>query len=138
MRVVKPNNTKGGVVIETILILLGIGLIVHALMVSSENYKFTQTAQHSEGTILSSAYMGLSHNIQYAPPGQESGAVFVQHGPIPHHALGDHVPVLYDPQNMNMAKVEGFATVWFDPIENIIVGLVLIIVAFRVRGRRSI
>ena len=130
------RGIKAGVVIESLIILLGFGLIVKGAMLGAVAYKVEQLAQYADGEVTGTGAYHYGLIIKFDAP--QTGVIFKQDGLFPQHAVGDKVPVFYDPARPQKAYLNEFMGVWFDTFALALVGLILVGWGFRMRANRSL
>jgi hypothetical protein len=130
------TKTRGGAVIEAILIIAGLALMGKALMNGATSFKFTARAEPVDGIIASIMDYGFTAEIQFAA-GPGGGQAFAQHGLFFTQQTGDHVPVIYESAT-GLAAVNRISALYFDSFEYGIPALFFLILGFRLRATRNI
>lgn len=131
------RGRKAGIVIETIIILIGLGLLIKAAMIGTDNYRFVHLAQTTDGVVTGVSNYGFTLSVQITPSADE-GVVFLQNGLFFGHQTGEHVMALYDPANPNHAAMANFTALWFDTAVRALAGLILAVWGFSMRAARSL
>jgi hypothetical protein len=136
MRIVRRLK-KGGIFIETLILLAGFGLIAEAFMTGTATYKLVNAGQIADGTVTGTAEYGFAFDTQFTPEGDNS-IVFEQYDFSPHHQIGEHVPVIYDMADPAHALVNRFGALWFKTMVVGLSGFLIFMLGLRMRAARSL
>jgi hypothetical protein len=129
--------TKAGVLLETLLLLAGLGLLVESFMSGTATYKLLNAGQAVEGLITGVDNYGFSIFVQFTPSEGEP-RVIQQDGFVFEYKMGEQVPVIYDPANPAAAAVNDFGVLWFETICFGLGGFIAFVIGLRLRVGRSI
>ena len=131
------HTTKAGAVIETLLILAGLALLGKAGMVGASTFKFTGSAEHTDGVVSAILDKGFTADVEFTAD-QGAAIVFAQTGPFFSAQIGGRVPVIYDPENPTRAMVDEPSALWFVPFVLSVCGFLILIFGFRMRAVRNL
>jgi hypothetical protein len=131
------RSTKGGILLETLLLLVSFALLAEGFMSGADNLKLSNGGQPTDGVITGVNGSGFGYYVQFNA-GPTDQRVFEQDGPALGKKIGDQVPVVYDPANPANAIVDRFSAVWFKAIILALGGFLVLIIAFRMHSRRSL
>jgi hypothetical protein len=131
------RGVKAGIVIETLIILVGLGFLIKASMIGADTYRLVHKAEPSNGVITGISNYGFTANVQIAL-GADRSVAFAQNGPLFNYQIGEEVPVFYDPVPPYHATMQNFSALWFDTYSRGLIGLILAMFGFRLRALRSI
>lgn len=102
-----------------ICIAVGCGFLVSALWIYLARRKFLATAQAAPGTVVEVRVRGIGRNavsvpvLEFLPHGEEARRVESWMGSgFQGFAVGQAVPVRYDPADPDRAEVDTFAVMW--------------------------
>jgi hypothetical protein len=135
---ISRRSRKAGVVIETILILAGLGLLAKGGMTGTSAFRFSHAAETMEttGTVTGTGNYGFKFYVQFSPAADQT--VGFAQDCLPLYHMGDEVPVIFDPASPYHAAINRIAAIWFDAVAFSLGGFILAGFGFRLRGRRSI
>lgn len=133
---ISRRSMKAGVVVETIIILVGVGLIAKAAMLGMSTYRFIHMASVTDGTVTGVSNYGFTLSVQVNSGA--GGFVFLQNTLPLGTQIGEHVEVYYDPANPQRAMMQKFISLWFDTAWRGLLGLLLAAFGFHLRNERSI
>jgi hypothetical protein len=129
--------TKAGILLETLLLLAGLGLMVESFMSGTETYKLLNAGQTVDGLVTGVDNLGFSIYVQFTPSAGES-RVIQQDGFVFEYKIGEQAPVLYDPANPLTAGVNNFGVLWFKTICFGLLGFAAFVFGLRLRAGRSL
>jgi hypothetical protein len=134
------KSLKAGVFLETVLILVGLGLLSKAVLAGLETYKFVNNAdtQLVEGTVNGTLNHGFTLSVQFIPAASSPTVGFTQDGFVFGRKTGDSVPVLFDPLNPSYARVDTFGALWYKSVLFGVGGFFFLIMGAHLRSERNL
>ncbi len=107
-------NTK--ILIGFLFILIGVGLIITAITIGFTTYKFIHDSTTANGIVVRLNAGGSHPQIEFTlVSGQKIS--YPQGGLIFGYKPGDHLRVLYNPNNpMQTACIDSFGALWFSSL----------------------
>src|SRR5580704_3082218 len=94
--------TRAGIVIETLLFLIALGLAGEGLSIGAATFKLVNAGQSTDGVINDVNRNGFSFLVQFNAVGNGE-RIFEQTGLAWGRHTGDEVPVIFDPADPSSA-----------------------------------
>jgi len=130
---------KGGIILEILLMLVGLGFLSKGFFSATNIYKFTHltTLSTVEGTIKSVRNYGLSLHIEFLLVTNEMVA-FDQNVFVPRYTVGQKVPVIYNTLQPGAAAMNSMSSMWFYAIVYSFPGFILLVGGIRLFVARNL